>query len=906
MASSDGDKDQRRPDPKALLELAANEKRGRLKVFLGMAPGVGKTYAMLSAAHAQKVEGRDVVVGVIETHGRSETAVLLDGLEVLPRKPVTYQGHVLMEFDLEAALARRPGLLLVDEFAHTNAPGGLHTKRFRDVEELLWSGIDVWTTLNIQHLESLTDVVERITGVTVRETVPDKVLLKADEIVVVDLTPADLIQRLREGKVYLPENARRAIDQFFKPANLTALRELALRHTADRVDVQMLEQLRQQGIEGPWPTAERLLVCVGGSELSETVVRTGARLAAGLKSEWVAVHLKAASADGLERNVKRRIDKSLRLAERLGGKPVRLTATDLVAEVLGYAKRNNITQIVIGRSSAGLWSRLRRRTLPEQILAAARGFAVTVVTPAAEKTETVAWRWPVPHVALSGTGAAAGAVALAVAAGHWLEKHVALPNLSMIFLLAVMSCALSFGVWSALIASALSFLAYNFFFIDPRYTFTVAEPHELFALIIFLAVAVVTGWMAGRLKEQSQAIAERAVATQSLYEFSRTLAGAATLDHVLWLLANQLAALAKGTSIILMKRGDELRIEGGWPPEDTLSTSDWAAARWAFEHKEPAGRGTATMPTARFQFRNMESTKGPIGVVGVAPDEDEAEPSNSSEAVQHALIDQAALAVERTMLVEEAAQAEKARENDKLRAELLSSLSHDLRTPLSSIIGSVTSLRSFGDKMPASDRADLLATIDEEAGRLSRFVSNLLDMTRLESGAVKLRSDPVAVAEVIRDTCARASRTLPKLKTELRLADALPNVPGDATLLGQVLFNLLDNAQKYSDAGSRTEVSAARSGGSVRIAVTDEGIGIPKDALEKVFEKFYRVEGSDGRVAGTGLGLSICAAVIKAMNGTIRAESPVRHGKGTRIIIELPTTDAGATLRTSATEARQA
>lgn len=892
MAATDGETDKRRPDPKALLELAAKEKRGKLKVFLGMAPGVGKTYAMLSAAHAQKAEGRDVVVGVIETHGRSETAALLDGLEVLARKPVTYQGHVLMEFDLAAALTRRPGLLLVDEFAHTNAPGGLHTKRFRDVEELLWSGVDVWTTLNIQHLESLTDVVERITGVTVRETVPDKVLLKADEIVVVDLTPADLIQRLREGKVYLPENARRAIDQFFKPANLTALRELALRHTADRVDVQMLEQLRQQGIEGPWPTAERLLVCVGGSELSETVVRTGARLAAGLKSDWVALHLKAADAQGPERNAKRRIDKALRLAERLGGKPVRLAGKDLVAEILGYAKRNNITQIVIGCTSAGPWSRLRRRTLPDQILAAAKGFAVTIVTPASEKSEALAWQWPVPHVALTGTGAAVGAVALAVAAGHWLEKHVALPNLSMIFLLAVMSCALSFGVWSALIASALSFLAYNFFFIDPRYTFTVAEPHELFALMIFLAVAAVTGWMAGRLKEQSQAIGERAVATQSLYEFARTLAGAAKLDHVLWLLASQLAALAKGTSIILMKRGDELRIEGGWPPEDTLSTSDWAAARWAFEHKEPAGRGTATMPTARFQFRNMESTKGPIGVVGIAPDEAAQELSIASEAVQQALIDQAALAVERTMLVEEAAQAETARENEKLRAALLSSLSHDLRTPLSSIIGSVTSLRGFGDKLAADDRADLLATIEEEAGRLSRFVSNLLDMTRLESGAVKLRSDPVDVADLARDVCARAAHTLPKLKIELRIAEALPLVSGDATLLGQVMFNLLDNAQKYSETCSHTEVAAARCGENVRITVTDQGIGIPRDSLEKVFEKFYRVEGSDGRAAGTGLGLSICAAIVKAMNGTIRAESPVRNGKGTRIIIELPIAEA--------------
>jgi len=882
--------DRRRSSSKALLELAAKEHRGKLKVFLGMAPGVGKTYAMLSAARALKAEGLDVVVGVVETHGRSETAALLDGLEVLPRRTVNYRNRTLMEFDVDAAIARHPQLLLVDEFAHSNAPGLVHPKRYQDVDGVLQAGIDVWTTLNIQHLESLTDVVERIAGIAVRETVPDKVLERADEIVVVDLPPEELIQRLKEGKVYLPENARRAIDKFFQLSNLTALRELALRRTADRVDEQMLLQLRQRGIEGPWPTAERLLVCVGDDEFSETVLRAGARMAAALKSEWIALHLVRSDRESTDRTAIRRVEKAMRLADRLGAATVRLNAKDLTAEVLAYAQRNNITQIVVGRSQRRFLSRWTDQSLSDTLVAEAMGISVTVVAPdAPPSSRSIVPALPDIGPLWTGGLAALCAVTVGVVAGRLLERITQLPNLSMVFLFAVLICALRFGLFSAVAAAALSFLAFNFFFIEPRYTLTIASPNELFALLIFLVVAVATGGLAGRLREQAAATRARAEATQALYEFSGRLSAAPKLDDVLWLLAAQSAAVAKGRSVILLEKSGELAIAGAWPPEDILGTADWAAARWAHRKGEPAGRSTDTMPSAVFHFRPLISSTGSLGALGVAPDEKEdALPTATVSALQ-SFADQAAIAIERTRLVEQAAKAATAAEGERLRSALLSSISHDLRTPLASILGSATSLRQLGDRMGKRDRADLLATIEEEATRLSAFVSNLLDMTRLEAGALDIRHDWVDVADAVRGAVARAAKSFPERQTQTSLDADLPLIRGDAALLEQVLFNLLDNAHKYSPAESVTRIEAhADATGGVRIQVSDEGIGIPTEALKKVFDKFYRVAGSDGRAPGTGLGLSIAAAIVSAMGGSIVAKSPGMSGKGTEIVISIP------------------
>lgn len=891
MVNTSRPDDTRRPSAKALLELAVNQRRGKLKVFLGMAPGVGKTYSMLSTARALKNEGLDVVVGVVETHGRSETAALLEGLEVLPRRTVAYRNRTLMEFDIDAAIARHPALLLVDEFAHSNAPGLVHPKRYQDVEGVLQAGIDVWTTLNIQHLESLTDVVERIAGVTVRETIPDKVLERADEIVVVDLPPEDLIQRLKEGKVYLPDNARRAMDQFFQLSNLTALRELALRRTADRVDEQMLSQLRRQGIEGPWPTAERLLVCVGNDELAETVVRAAGRMAAALKSDWIAIHVVRSEQENADRAATRRMEKAMRLADRLGAETVRFHAKDLTSEVLAYARRNNITQIIVGRSRPNFLQRWLGKSFSTALVSEAAGPSVTVVAPDTSRTPIVASPFILPDIGKLWSGALAALVAVAggVIAGKILEQITRLPNLSMVFLFAVLICALRFGTASAVATAVLSFFAFNFFFIEPRYTLTIASPHELFGLLIFLVVAAATGSLAGRLREQANATRERADATQALYEFSGKLSAATKIDDVIWLLAAESAAIVKGKSIILLDEARELSIAGGWPPEDTLATGDWAAARWAHRNGEPAGRLTDTMPSAIYQFRPLISSTGAVGVLGVAPgDEDEALPSATASALQ-SFADQAAIAIERTRLVEQAAEAATTAESERLRGALLSSISHDLRTPLASILGSATSLRQLGDRMSKSDRAELLKTIEEEATRLSSFVSNLLDMTKLETGVLDIRRDWVDVADAVRGAIARAKKSFPERKTETFIPAKLPLIRGDAALLEQVLFNLLDNAHKYSPPESVTRVSITwATSSSVHIVVADNGIGIPPEALGKVFEKFYRAHAGDGREPGTGLGLSICAGIISAMGGTITAQSPIANGKGTEISILLP------------------
>jgi two-component system sensor histidine kinase KdpD len=890
MAQADSKRGER-PDPDALLALVHSENRGKLKVFLGAAPGVGKTYAMLSGAKQAAREGVDVVVGIVETHGRAETAALVQGIEMLPQRNVDYRGRIIQEFDIDAALKRRPKLIIVDELAHTNAPESRHPKRYQDIEELIAAGIDVWTAVNIQHLESLSDVVSTITGVSVRETVPDTVVDKADEVVVVDITPAELMQRLRDGKVYLPENARRAADNFFKPGNLTALRELALRRTADRVDDQMVVYLRQNAIEGPWPAAERILVCVGTDPLSETVVRAGSRLASGLNASWIAVHLSRFDFEETSHRALKRIDEAMRLAERLGAELARLTGRHLPDEILRFARRENVTQIVIGRSAADWFARLRGRSLPEEIVRRASGIAVHIVT-SDQPAKSRRFSFLRPRLSALAGAVPFLSVAAAVGIGTIASHFLVLPNLSMIFLTAVLFCAVTYGAGSAILAAVLSFFAYNFFFIEPVYTFTIAEPHELFALLIFLLVAVLTGGLAGRVREQSDAAARRVVATQSLYDFSSKLSAIAKLDDVLWVVVSHVAKSVNGGALALLGQKEELELGAALPPEDTLGPSEWAAARWSATRGEFAGWRTATLPNAQFQFRSLRTSRGILGVIGVRPGKTDEDLSAEDDRALSALIDQAAVAIERTQLVDEAAKAETAIESERLRGALLSSLSHDLRTPLSAIMGAVTSLRELGDKMPASSRRDLLATIEEETARLSRFVSNLLDMTRLEAGAVNVKRDLADAGDAVRSAVAHARSSFPARPIEVTIAPDLPLVRGDATLLEQVVFNLLDNADKYVPAGSPTSVSIRVEGRKLVITVTDHGPGIPQAELERVFEKFHRVAPGDGRPAGTGLGLSICRGLIGAMDGTIRAESPLLDGAGTRIVIELPIAEA--------------
>jgi len=889
LAQHDRDLD-RRPDPDALLARAGQEKRGRLWVFLGAAPGVGKTYAMLQRARGLKKAGVDIVVGLVETHGRAETAALLEGLEVLRRRNIAYRGHAIEEFDLDAALARKPQLMIVDELAHSNAPESRHPKRWQDVEELLDAGIDVWTALNVQHIESLADVVARIAGVAVRETVPDTVLRDAADIVLVDLTSDELIQRLKEGKVYLPETARRARENFFTPGNLTALRELALRRAAARVDDQMVDYLKQNAIQGPWETAERLLVCIGPDALSETVVRAAARLATGLNASWVATTVQSPGREDTDPARIKRIDDALRLAERLGGETERLVGADLPAEIFAYAQRENITQIVVGRSQAGWLARLRGRSLSSALVRRAQNINVHIIT--GERTLPAApWRPALGRLSDLPIVIAAPAVsvAVAVAIGHALELWLRLPNLSMIFLAAVLLCAIRLGIRSAIVAAILSFLAYDFFFVAPRYELTIAEPQEFFALVIFLIVAVLTGAIAGRARDQARSAQAHAKTTQSLYELSRKLSGAASLDDIL-LAATVYAHKtlnARCVALLLPEEEGELDLLSSWPPIDALDPGETSAAKWAFDKAEAAGWRTGTLPNVRFQFRPLATTRGAVGVCGVEPSDPAAAFSPEQERVLTLILEQTAIAVDRSLLVRESVKTAALEENERLRDTLLASLSHDLRTPLASITGAVTTLRQFGEKIASEQRADLLASIEEEAARMSRFVANLLDMSRIESGAINPKRDYIAIADVVRAAVERSRKAFPDRPTTVNLARDLPFIRGDSHLLGQVLFNLLDNANKYGGE-SGAIIHARRENDEIVVSVTDEGPGIKPADLERVFDKFYRGGRADGRKAGTGLGLSICRGLVEAMGGKVHAESPAARRRGTRIVMRFP------------------
>ena len=888
---------QTRPSPEALLRQAAQEGRGRLKIFLGAAPGVGKTYEMLLTAQAKRRDGVDVVVGVVETHGRKDTEALVAGLEVVPRRPVDYKGRLLDEMDLDAILARRPKIVLVDELAHTNAAGSRHAKRYLDVEELLAAGIDVYTTLNIQHVESLNDVVAKITRVRVRETVPDSIVDRADDIEVIDLTPEDLIQRLREGKVYVPRTAERAIRHYFSAGNLTALRELALRRTAQRVDDQLLTHMQAHAIAGPWAAGERLLVCVNEDPNCAAVVRYARRQAERLRAHWTAIHVETTRALRLTEAERDRIADALRLVEKLGGEAVTVPGRDVADTVVDYARSNNVAHIVIAKSGRSRWSELLHGSVASSLIRRAGDISVHVIAgdsggPIPPKTVKTApgrraafeW-WPFL--------ASTAYVAVALAVGRVLQQVLDVSNIALVFLTAVLTSAVTGGLLPSLYASLISVLAFNYFFLPPLYNFTIADPENIVALFFFAVVAVIASNLTARVRAQAVTARQRAKTTEDLYLFSRKLAGVVTMDDLLWATAHQIAAMLKVHVVVLLPDGDTVEVRAGYPPEDIIEDADLAAAKWAWENNRPAGRGADTLPGAKWLFLPMRTGRGAVGVVGIDTGAGEGGRQSAlltpdERRLLDALIDQAALAVERVTLAEDVDRARLAAETERLRSALLTSISHDLRTPLASILGSATSLNSYGPMLDEDGRRELTSTIQEEAERLNRFIANLLDMTRLESGAIRPNSGPVDLAEVVGSALERAGKILAGHTVEVDLAADLPMLELDAVLFEQVLFNLLDNAAKYAPAGSRIQVrAAAEEDGQVRIEVMDEGDGIPPADVERIFDKFYRVHAQDRQRAGTGLGLAICRGFVEAMGGTIVAGNR-KDRKGAVFTLRLP------------------
>lgn len=872
---------EQRPSPDALLEQAKREEgvAGRLKIFLGAAPGVGKTYEMLQSAHAKHNAGLDVVVGVVETHGRLETQALLAGLEVVPRKRIEYKGQVIEEMDLDAIIARRPKLVLVDELAHTNAPGSRHPKRYLDVEELLSHGIDVYTAVNIQHIESLNDVVAQITRVRVKETVPDSIFDKADAVELVDLTPDDLIQRLKEGKVYVPRQAERALEHYFSPGNLTALRELALRRTAERVDEQLLTHMQANAIQGPWAAGERILVCISEDPRAAGLVRYTKRLADRLHAPWTAICIETRRSLRFSDSERDRLATTMRLAEALGGEALTIPAAErrIADDILTFARNNNATQIVIGKATRSWLFELVRGSVVHDLVRRAGNISVHVIAgdkdaDGAPSDRNVKAAEPESSFDPWAYGFALLFVGIALGISLLVHPVLGIENVDLVFLTAVVGVAVRFGLWPSLLASLTASLLYNFFFLPPVYTFTITDPTNVAAFFFFMLIAIVVSNVAARVRTQALVATARVRATEYLYSFSRKLAGTATLDDVLWATAYQTALMLKVRVVLLLPEDDGLlAIKSGYPPEDELDQADLAAANWAWSNDRPAGRGSDTLPGSKRLFLPIRTSRGPIGIVGI--DDDRSGPllTPDQRRLLDALMDQGALAIERVRLVEDIDAVQRAVETDRLRSALLTSISHDLKTPLASVLGSATTLRDFSVNLADDQKVELLGTIIDESERLNRFIANLLDMTRLEAGAIAPKLVRQDLNEIVGSALQRAKTILVHHKVEPALVAGGVTVEVDAVLMEQVVFNLLDNAAKYAPAGSAIGVRTRRADNRVVLEVLDEGAGIAEADLDRIFDKFYRAQKGDHVRPGTGLGLAISRGFIEAMHGTISA-----------------------------------
>lgn len=899
---------EQRPSPEALLEAARREEgaSGKLKIFVGAAPGVGKTYEMLESAHARCKAGIDVVVGFVETHGRAETEALVRGLEVVPRKRLEYRGQIVEELDLDAVIARRPKIALVDELAHTNAAGSRHPKRYLDVEELLSHGIDVYTAVNIQHIESLNDVVAQITHVRVRETVPDSIFDRADAIELIDLTPDDLIQRLREGKVYVPKQAERALEHYFSPGNLTALRELALRRTAERVDEQLLTHMQANAIAGPWAAGERILVCVSEDPRAAGLVRYTKRLADRLHAPFTAISFETRRSLQLSDEERDRLADTLRLAESLGGEALTIPAVGrrIADDVINFAQGNNVTQIVIGKSTRSRWFEMTRGSVVHDLVRRAGNISVHVIPgddlpdEAAPKTavQTAAQSEPfnpLPYLK------ALGIVLVGLGAAVLLQPRFGIENVDLVLLTAVVAVAVRYGLWPSLLASLVASLAYNFFFLPPVYTFTITDPTNVAAFFFFMLIAILVSNVAARVRTQADAAIGRIRTTEQLYAFSRKLAGTATLDDVLWASAYQTALMLKVRVVLLLPEDGLLTVKSGYPPEDQLDQADLAAANWAWSNNRSAGRGSDTLPGAKRLFLPMRTGRGPIGVIGIDNDRTGPLLTPDQRRLLDALVDQGALAIERVLLVEDMDRVKRTVESERLRSALLTSISHDLKTPLASVLGAASTMRDLAGALSDAEKRDLLATVIDESERLNRFIANLLDMTKLESGAIVPNTALHDLGEIVGSALRRASKILTAHGVELVLAADLPMLELDAVLFEQVLFNLLDNAAKYSLPETTIAIKSRRERDQVLLEIADEGAGIPPDELESVFDKFYRAQKGDHVRPGTGLGLAISRGFVEAMRGTIAAANR-NDRSGAVLTIRLPVPTQTKALDTAA------
>ncbi|HXD07104.1 MAG TPA: two-component system sensor histidine kinase KdpD [Burkholderiaceae bacterium] len=881
-----------RPDPDALLarlkEEEAQARRGKLKIFFGASAGVGKTYAMLTSARAARAQGADVIVGIVETHGRAETQALLGDLQILPLRAVSHRGAQLHEFDLDAALARKPALILVDELAHTNAPDSRHPKRWQDVEELLDAGIDVWTTINVQHLETLNDVVSGITGIRVWETVPDRIFDEADEVVIVDLPPDDLLQRLKEGKVYLPQQAATAVRNFFRKGNLIALRELALRRTADRVDDEMLHYRRAQSVAPVWQTREALLLCIGPDERSEKLVRGTARLAAQLDAPWHCIYVETPRLQRLPDAERERVLRVLKLAQEAGADTATLAGNALAATIVKYAHQHNLSRVVLGRDT-GRWPVIWRNTLAEAVGALGPDLDVIQIALPARERGLSRRRAVLDEVSAAGTArwrpylmsALVCGVAAAIAAP--LHSVFELANIVMVFLLAVVLVAVRYGRGPAVFAAFLSVAAFDFLYVPPRFSLSVSDVQYLLTFAVMLVVALVIGQLTAVLKWQARVATQREERVSALYEMSRDLSGALMPEQIAEIAARFMDSEFEARAALLVADLQD-RVHAPVPLPVLPAGIDAGVAQWAFDHGEAAGQGTNTLPASPILYLPLKAPMRLRGVLAIEP----RNPARLAGPEQRRLLDTCAsllaISLERIHYVDVAQSTTVQMESERLRNSLLAAISHDLRTPLSALVGMADTLAMSAGTAPGR-QGEIVQAMREAAQRMNSQVNNLLDMARLQSGRVQLSRQWLMLEEAVGGALRAMAGTLNAKRVRVSLPHDLPLIHVDPMLFERVLCNLLENAWKYTPADSPIEIGASVVNERLRIVIDDHGPGLPKNREEAIFQMFERGR-KESATPGVGLGLAICRAIIGAHGGTVKGET--RADGGARFTIELP------------------
>jgi two-component system, OmpR family, sensor histidine kinase KdpD len=893
-----------RPNPDELLGKLHREEekrhRGRLKIFFGASAGVGKTYAMLLAARSRKEQGDDVVIGIVETHGRSETTALLEDLEQLPPANITYRGHTLREFDLDGALQRHPQLLLVDELAHSNVPGARHLKRWQDVHELLDAGIDVYTTVNVQHLESLNDIVGQITQIRVFETVPDRVLDQADEVTLVDLPPEELLERLRHGKVYMPQQAEHAVRNFFRKGNLIALRELALRRTADRVDAQMREYRADRSIDRIWQARDRLVVCIGPGPEAPTLVRAAARLAASLRSDWIAVYVETPRLQKLSDTRRERTLTALKLAAELGAETVTLAGADAVATLIGYAQARNASKLVAGASKRRGFARWLKRSFGERLAEHAGDLDLTLIraregersdgTGQSQQEEGTApdWRDALSAARERRSAPRGYAYAIAICAvitllASQIRDHFDLTNLVMFYLIGVIYAAARIGRGPGVLLSFLSVAAFDFFFVPPRMSLSVSDTQYLLTFAGMLLTSLVISHLTSSLRREARVASKRERRTGAMYAMAGELGAALATEQIVGIGMRHVSEVFRAKVAMLLPDSSD-KVRQKLDPSDTsaaallldASTLDLDVGQWVYDQQKPAGRGTDTLPATAALYLPLKAPMRTRGVLAVATRNAGELDVPEQKRMLDAFAAQIALALERVHYVEIARDALVSMESERLRNSLLSAISHDLRTPLTTIVGFASMLAEARGDTRSPANAELIAAIHDESLRMTSIVTNLLDMARLQAGGLRLNLQWSLLEETVGAALRACRRVLNGRPVEVRLPPDLPFLQLDAVLMERLFSNLLENAAKYTPPCSKLIIGAESISVDnkpfVRVHVDDFGPGLPANMEDRVFEKFTRGEKESAK-PGIGLGLSICRAIVEAHGGTIGANN---------------------------------